>query len=235
MRRQARILIADDDEASILVLEAILRRAGYSGCIGTTQALQVVPLCLKSSPDLLLLDIHMPGLDAFGIIEELRADIPPEAFPPVMIMTGDVTPAMRHRALAAGAQGFMLKPVQATEVVLHVRHLLELRSAYLAGKQHAAYLAEIGEAPIIYEPDEPAADIADLPPFVIDAPDEIPAPVDPHAPIPVAAPAGLAAHIEALRATLRTPEQFEALALLGEFTRHDEAEPATVVRLSVVK
>ncbi len=183
---QARILIADDDESSVRLLEQILRRAGYHDLVGTTDARTVVNRFVEREPDLVLLDLHMPGMDAFEIITGLEPHITPGAYVPIMIITGDVTPAMRRKALVTGVEDFVLKPYQTTEVLGRIEHLLAKRYAYLAG---------IGQTR--RGPDR------SLDPTVRMSLDEA-------AGEQIVADATLHVRLEALRLALTTPEQIDA-------------------------
>jgi len=82
-------------------------------------------------PDLILLDLHMPGLDGFGVMETLKPLIPPESYVPVLVLTADITSEAKQRALANGAKDFLAKPFDVTEVLLRIRNLLETRVLYL--------------------------------------------------------------------------------------------------------
>lgn len=123
---EAKILIIDDERANVRLLEIILEQAGYSNVFSTTDAAQVLPLCLDLKPDLLILDLHMPHFDGFEVIQILRAD-PDFKAVPILVLTADATVRARHRALAEGAQDFLLKPLDDQEALLRIRHLLEAR------------------------------------------------------------------------------------------------------------
>ncbi|NIP80546.1 MAG: response regulator, partial [Gemmatimonadetes bacterium] len=71
------------------------------------------------------LDLHMPGLDGFGVMEQLKGRIAPSEFVPILVLTADITPQARKKALSAGAKDFLTKPVDPTEVVLRIKNLLQ--------------------------------------------------------------------------------------------------------------
>lgn len=123
----ARILIVDDERANVRLLERLLERGGYSHLESTTDPSQVLPLFKEFAPDLILLDLLMPQPDGFEILEQLKALIPDETYLPVLVLTADITPESKRRALAAGAKDFLIKPFDATEVLLRIGNLLETR------------------------------------------------------------------------------------------------------------
>jgi DNA-binding response OmpR family regulator len=125
--KTARILVVDDEEVNVILVERILNRAGYSNVAVTTDPRQVVQLFRESEPDLLVLDLHMPHLDGFEVMDRLAAVVPEETYLPILVLTADATPAAMHRALSMGARDFLLKPFDAIEVVLRIRNLLETR------------------------------------------------------------------------------------------------------------
>lgn len=129
----ARILIVDDQDANIKLLRGILKRVGANSNLrSTTDPLKVVPYFAEFEPDLIILDLHMPGMDGFAVMEELRPLIPAGTYFPILVITADVTPEAKQRALLGGAKDFLTKPFDATEVVLRIRNLLETRNLHLA-------------------------------------------------------------------------------------------------------
>ncbi len=127
----ARILIVDDQPSNVLLLEGILQEEDYSSYRSITDSRQVLPVFLDYRPDLILLDLQMPYLNGFEVMKQLRAQIPPEAFLPVLVLTADVTPEPKRQALAGGAMDFLTKPFDATEVILRIRNLLQTRALHL--------------------------------------------------------------------------------------------------------
>jgi putative two-component system response regulator len=126
----ARILIVDDENANVLLLQRILQRAGFKESKSTTDSRHVLPLFTEFKPDLVLLDLHMPHLDGYAVMDQLRSRIGPSEYLPILVLTADVTAATKQRALSAGARDFLTKPLDATEVVLRIRNLLETRSLH---------------------------------------------------------------------------------------------------------
>jgi len=119
----ARILIVDDEQSNVRALDRLLRAAGYADIVATTKPAEV--LTLYRDRDLILLDLHMPELDGVGVLEQLRADAPPQTFLPVLVLTGDSSRDARRRALAAGTKDFLTKPFEVDEVLLRIHNLLE--------------------------------------------------------------------------------------------------------------
>ena len=129
--KSAKILIVDDDTSNIALLERILTHAGYLHCKSTADPRGVVALYLEFQPDLLFLDLKMPYLDGFQILDFITPLVGNTAYLPVLVITGDRSLESRKRALASGAKDFLLKPFDAEEVCLRVRNLLQARFLHL--------------------------------------------------------------------------------------------------------
>lgn len=125
-RRSARILIVDDEEANVRVLDRMLQQAGYTNLEGVTDPRQVVLLLEGFDPDLILLDLLMPHVDGFAVLQEVRSRKPVGADLPVLVLTADVTTEAKRRSLAAGADDFLTKPFDQVEVLLRIRNLLDV-------------------------------------------------------------------------------------------------------------
>lgn len=128
----ARILIVDDDPMNISLLEQMLGRAGYSNILSATDPRTAATLFEAFQPDILLLDWLMPYLTGREVLRDLRPLIPGQSYPPILVLTADITRETRASALAEGAKDFLLKPVDATELALRVHNLLETRYLHLA-------------------------------------------------------------------------------------------------------
>ncbi|MGW8265071.1 MAG: HD domain-containing phosphohydrolase [Longimicrobiales bacterium] len=133
---KARILMVDDEEANLVLLKRILEPAGYVNLKSTTKPEEVLQLCVEYRPDLLLLDILMPGKDGFEVLAEVRELVGEEGYLPVLILTSDQSPVAKRRGLSAGAQDFLTKPLSPAEVRLRVRNLLQTRFLHLELQEH---------------------------------------------------------------------------------------------------
>lgn len=125
-----RILVVDDQESNVRVLARLAQRAGCDEVHTTTDPAAAETLFASCHPDLVLLDLEMPGLDGFAVLRRLRARQARGAFVPVLVLTGNMDPAAKRRALEEGANDFLTKPFDATEAILRMRNLLEMRSLH---------------------------------------------------------------------------------------------------------
>ncbi len=125
--QKSRILIVDDEPANVLLLERILQQGGYTNLSKTTDPRQVLEFFKVYQPDLILLDLMMPHVDGYSLLTQLRSRIPDQHYLPILVLTADVTPKAKQRALSLGAKDFLTKPFDATEVLLRVYNLLETR------------------------------------------------------------------------------------------------------------
>lgn len=121
----ASVLVVDDEPANVAILTRLLKSAGITRVHPVTDPRTAVERFEQTRADLVLLDLHMPFLDGFEVLEQLQALLPADAFLPVIVLTADTTAAARERALRAGAKDFLIKPFDHTEVLLRVRNLLE--------------------------------------------------------------------------------------------------------------
>jgi putative two-component system response regulator len=133
---RSRILLVDDEPRNLLLLERSLESAGYHDVHATPDSSRVLPLCAQIRPDLLLLDLHMPGVDGFQLLREINTGTTSGRYLPVLVLTADATEHTKRRALGAGAHDFLTKPFSITEVLLRIRNLLETRALYLELEHH---------------------------------------------------------------------------------------------------
>jgi two-component system cell cycle response regulator len=123
----ASILIVDDREANVSLLEQILSEDGYTRITTTTNSLEVCALHRKNRYDLIVLDLQMPGMDGFQVMDGLKAD-ESENYLPVIVLTAQ--PAHKLRALQAGARDFISKPFELVDVTTRIHNMLEVRLLY---------------------------------------------------------------------------------------------------------
>ena len=128
---KAKILIVDDEQANVRLLERILELIGATRVCTTCDSREAMALFLDFKPDLVLLDLHMPNVTGFDIMEQIKALCEGENPVPVLVLTADVTTKTKHRALAAGAKDYLTKPLDQSEVLLRIRNLLENRFLHI--------------------------------------------------------------------------------------------------------
>lgn len=129
---QGRILIVDDQPANVLLLERTLAGAGYAHVDSTADSRKVRELHRANRYDLILLDLMMPGLSGFEVMEELRED-ETVGYLPVLVVTAQ--PDQKLRALRVGARDFVSKPFDLAEVLLRVHNMLEVRLLHLEARR----------------------------------------------------------------------------------------------------
>ena len=134
------ILIVDDQAPDVLLLEQMLRGAGYARVTSTRDPQAVCALHRDNHYDLILLDLQMPGMDGFEVMEGLKA-IEPDGYIPVLVITAQ--PGHEQRALQAGAKDFVSKPYQWAEVLMRVHNLLEVRLLYKQIEHHNEVLESL--------------------------------------------------------------------------------------------
>jgi putative two-component system response regulator len=140
--RQSRLLIVDDTPANVVLLEKLLATAGYDSVQATTDPRTALALYAAFAPDLILLDLHMPELDGFAVMAQLKAVIPPEEYLPIIVLTADINEEARRRALAGGAHDFLTKPFDTVEVSLRITNLLRTRFLHLELARHNQFLEQ---------------------------------------------------------------------------------------------
>jgi PAS domain S-box-containing protein len=123
----AKVLIVDDQEANVRLLEQLLREAGYTCVASTMNPQEVCALHRKNRYDLILLDLQMPKMDGFQVIEALKTNAA-DGYLPVLVLTAQ--PGHKLRALQAGAKDFISKPFDLVEVKTRIHNMLEVRLLY---------------------------------------------------------------------------------------------------------
>jgi DNA-binding response OmpR family regulator len=127
---QSRLLIIDDQAANLRLLEDLLAREGFTHVVSTTDPQQALDLHSAFDPDLVLLDLMMPQLDGYAVLEQLEKRRSVNDYCPVLVLTADATTEAKRRALSLGAKDFLTKPFDAIEAMLRVWNLLETRWLY---------------------------------------------------------------------------------------------------------
>jgi len=135
----ASILIVDDQESNVALLEQILSEAGNTRVSSTMNPAEVCALHRKNRYDLILLDLQMPGMDGFQVMEGLKTN-DADAYLPVLVITAQ--PGHKLRALQAGAKDFISKPFDLAEVKARVHNLLEVRLLYRKLERYSKDLEE---------------------------------------------------------------------------------------------
>ncbi len=151
----ANILIVDDQDANVQLLEHMLREAGYACVASTMNPYEVCALHRKNRYDLILLDLQMPGMDGFQVMEGLKANAAGD-YLPVLVITAQ--PGHKLRALQAGAKDFISKPFDLVEVKTRIHNMLEVRLLYKQLEDYSKVLeqtvqertAELRESEALY-------------------------------------------------------------------------------------
>ena len=135
----ASILIVDDQEANVSLLGQMLSDAGYAGVTSTMNSQEVCALHRKHRYDLILLDLQMPGMDGFQVMEALKTN-DTDSYLPVLVITAQ--PGHKLRALQAGARDFLSKPFDLAEVKTRIHNMLEVLLLYKKVEYHNKELEE---------------------------------------------------------------------------------------------
>jgi PAS domain S-box-containing protein len=139
----ARILIVDDQRPNVQLLERLLAESGYTQVTSTMNPVEVCALHSADRFDLILLDLQMPVMDGFAVMDGLKAD-PVDPYLPVIVLTAQ--PSHKLRALQAGAKDFISKPFDLLEVKTRIRNMLEVRMLYKAlGRQNDVLEQRVAE------------------------------------------------------------------------------------------
>ncbi|MBA3058090.1 MAG: response regulator [Gammaproteobacteria bacterium] len=123
----ASILIVDDQAANVQLLEQMLHGAGYQHLTSTIDPFAVCELHRANHYDLILLDLQMPGMDGFQVMQGLK-EIDPNGYAPILVVTAQ--PGHKLRALSSGAKDFVAKPFDLVEVKTRIHNILEVRLLY---------------------------------------------------------------------------------------------------------
>ena len=135
----ASVLVVDDQEANVSLLEQMLREAGYTRVASTMNPHEVCALHRRNQYDLILLDLQMPGMDGFQVMEGLKTN-DADAYLPVLVITAQ--PGHKLRALLAGAKDFISKPFDMVEARTRIHNMLEVRLLYRKLENYSKTLEE---------------------------------------------------------------------------------------------
>jgi DNA-binding response OmpR family regulator len=120
----ANILIVDDHKSNTDVLEDFLLLQGYSNLLSTNDSREVLELYVSFKPDIILLDLTMPHLSGFQVMEKLKTVADSNTYLPILVLTADATKESKEKALSIGASDFLVKPFHLEEVGLRIKNLL---------------------------------------------------------------------------------------------------------------
>ncbi len=139
-----KILIVDDMEENVELLGEMFVRAGFESLTSTTDSREAYPLFMDGEFDLVILDLRMPHLDGFAVMDQLSREIRND-YLPILVLSGEIDRDTRNRALKAGARDFISKPFDRTEVMNRIENMLEIRALYNERKRQARVLEETVE------------------------------------------------------------------------------------------
>ncbi len=123
----AKILIVDDVASNVRLLEVMLKAAGYKNFKSLTDPREIASLFDTFNPDIILLDLQMPYMDGFQVMEQLKKINPADSYLPILVLTAQTDQETRLKALNSGAKDFLGKPLENLEVLSRIRNMLEVR------------------------------------------------------------------------------------------------------------
>ena len=135
------ILAVDDELPNIKLLERMLSAKGFNNVLSTQDPSQILGLLQDNDVDLILLDINMPKMDGYQVMEQLQSEISDD-LPPILVLTAQNAQDFRQRALDCGARDYVTKPFDAEELISRVKNLLEVHRANKYMSQQNAILDE---------------------------------------------------------------------------------------------
>ncbi|MDR5899801.1 EAL domain-containing protein [Halomonas vilamensis] len=138
------LLVVDDNPVNVELMLDLLDEHGFSHVHGISDPRHVLDYCQEQLPDLLLLDIRMPHLDGYALIEQLREHFA-EQTPPIIVLTAQIDDATRHKALGMGVRDFLTKPFKHDEVLQRIRNTLNVEHRYYVRNQQADTLERMVE------------------------------------------------------------------------------------------
>ncbi len=142
----ATILIVDDNEANIEIIKGMLELSGYKNLVSTTDSRKVLDLVRSTKPDLLLLDLMMPYLSGFDIMDMLKSEEQilsnDYKYLPIIVITAEESQETKLKALTTGAKDYITKPFDIIEVKLRIRNILETQYLFQLLKEKNQTLEE---------------------------------------------------------------------------------------------
>lgn len=140
------MLIVDDNVANISLLRNILNRIGFTKIESITDPRETFARVDEFQPDLIVLDLNMPHLDGFGVLQQLGRTTLREAYLPILVLTADGGAETKQKALAAGASDLLTKPFNTSEVFMRLRNLLQMRFMHRQLQDHNQTLEQLPSA-----------------------------------------------------------------------------------------
>src|SRR5690348_6340184 len=107
----SKIMIVDDEPVNVLLVKKVLVREAYKNLFEFTSPVAALDAFEEIAPDLVIVDLHMPVMDGYELIERIQDRLADDEYLPVLVLTADVTPDARNRSFHCGAQDFMTKPI----------------------------------------------------------------------------------------------------------------------------
>lgn len=141
-QRSARILVVDDNLPSLNLLICTLQRAGFFNLHGVCEGKAIMRSVIEFQPDVVLLDLHMPGIDGLEVISDIMTWQGRRNYLPILVLTADSSREVRDAALTAGARDFLTKPYNSGEVILRVRNLVDTRLLHVELQRQNSALSE---------------------------------------------------------------------------------------------
>ena len=138
---KSKIMIVDDEPSNVLLLEQMLIHEGYESLHSTIDSTEFLKLFTEIEPDIILLDLNMPRVDGFEIMEQLKT-VDPQSLVPILVLTALRDEETKLRALRSGAKDFLSKPFDLTEASLRIKNLLEMRLLHQRVQMHNQILED---------------------------------------------------------------------------------------------
>ena len=138
---RSKILIVDDEPGNVILLEQMMIQEGYNCLYSTSDSTQCIDMFAEVQPDLVLLDLNMPRMDGFEVMEKLK-EIDPKSMVPILVLTALTDEKTKLHALRSGAKDFLNKPFELTEASLRIKNLLEMRLLHQKVQMHNQILEE---------------------------------------------------------------------------------------------